>query len=288
MGQTFLDDLLTHKRSPEHRTEIAIAPNVSCGGNKLMLVAGPCAVESEEQMQECADVLSKAPVQALRGGVFKPRTSPYTFQGMGEEGLQILAETGKQHSMPVIAEVMSAKQLEEAHDSLDVLQIGSRNMQNFELLKEVSLVRKPVLLKRGLAATIEEFLMAAEYIMAGGNHNVILCERGIRSFDSMTRNVLDLGAVAVLKQMTHLPVIVDPSHAAGRCELIADLARAAVACGADGLMIECHPQPKKSVSDARQALSLQEMSELVKSLAAVAAAVGREVSVAPSEAVVSQ
>jgi 3-deoxy-7-phosphoheptulonate synthase len=266
-----LDDLLAHKRSPEHRTEIVITPNVSCGGNRLMLVAGPCAVESEEQMQECGDVLSKAPVQALRGGVFKPRTSPYTFQGMGEEGLQILSETGKQHGMPVIAEVMSAKQLEEAYDSLDVLQIGSRNMQNFELLKEVSQVRKPVLLKRGLAATIEEFLMAAEYIMAGGNHNVILCERGIRSFDSMTRNVLDLGAVAVLKQMTHLPVIVDPSHAAGRCELIA----------------ECHPTPKKSISDARQALSLQEMSELVKSLAAVAAAIGREVSVPSPEAVLS-
>lgn len=253
-----------------------------------MLVAGPCAVESEEQMQACGEVLSKAPVQALRGGVFKPRTSPYTFQGLGEEGLQILAETGKQHGMPVIAEVMSAKQLEEAHDSLDVLQIGSRNMQNFELLKEVSLTRKPVLLKRGLAATIEEFLLAAEYIMAGGNHNVILCERGIRSFDSMTRNVLDLGAVAVLKQMTHLPVIVDPSHAAGRCELIADLARAAVACGADGLMIECHPAPKKSISDARQALSLSEMSELVKSLAAVAAAVGREVSVTFAETTSAQ
>lgn len=283
-----MDDLLTHKRSPEHRTEIAISPNVSCGGNRLMLVAGPCAVESEEQMMVCGDVLSKAPVQALRGGVFKPRTSPYTFQGLGEEGLQILADTGKQHGMPVIAEVMSAKQLEEAHDSLDVLQIGSRNMQNFELLKEVSLARKPVLLKRGLAATIEEFLMAAEYIMAGGNHQVILCERGIRSFDSMTRNVLDLGAVAVLKQMTHLPVIVDPSHAAGRCELIADLARAAVACGADGLMIECHPTPKKSISDARQALSLTEMSELVKSLSAVAAAIGREVSVQPVETVATK
>jgi 3-deoxy-7-phosphoheptulonate synthase len=236
-------------------------------------------------MKECGEALSRAPVQALRGGVFKPRTSPYSFQGMGEEGLQILVESGKQHGLPVIAEIMSAKQLEDAYDSLDVLQIGSRNMQNFELLKEVSLVKKPVLLKRGFAATIEEFLMAAEYIMAGGNPNVILCERGIRSFDSMTRNVLDLGAVAVLKQMTHLPVIVDPSHAAGRCELIADLARAAVACGADGLMIECHPQPRKSVSDARQALSLAEMSELVKSLAAVAKAIGREVSVASEQVV---
>lgn len=283
-----MDYLLTHKRSPEHRTQIAISPTVTCGGNRLMLVAGPCAVESEEQMQEVGDVLSKAPVQALRGGVFKPRTSPYSFQGMGDEGLQILAETGKQHGLPVIAEIMSEKQLEEAYDSLDVLQIGSRNMQNFELLKEVSQVQKPVLLKRGLAATIEEFLMAAEYIMAGGNPNVILCERGIRSFDSMTRNVLDLGAVAVLRQMTHLPVIVDPSHAVGRCELIADLARAAVACGADGLMVECHPTPKKSISDARQALSLTEMSDLVKSLAAVAAAIGREVSVASAEPVISK
>lgn len=288
MGKSLLDNLLTQKRSPEHRTEIAISPRVSCGGNRLMLVAGPCSVESEEQMQECAEVLSKAPVQALRGGVFKPRTSPYSFQGLGEEGLQILSESGKQHGMPVIAEVMSAKQLEEAHDSLDVLQIGSRNMQNFELLKEVSQAKKPVLLKRGLAATIEEFLMAAEYIMAGGNQDVILCERGIRGFDSMTRNVLDLGAVAVLKQMTHLPVIVDPSHAAGRHELIADLARAAVACGADGVMIECHPQPRKSISDARQALSLEEMTELVKSLAAVAAAIGREVSVVSEQPIVAK
>jgi 3-deoxy-7-phosphoheptulonate synthase len=196
---------------------------------------------------------------------------------MGEAGLKILAQVRTATSMPVITEVMSVEQIPLVAKYADVLQVGSRNMQNFELLKALGSVKRPVLLKRGLSATIEETLMAAEYILSGGNANVILCERGIRSFDNFTRNVLDLGAVVALRQLTHLPVIVDPSHAAGKRELVADLARAAVACGADGLIIECHPEPEKSVSDARQALSLEDMIELVNSIVPIAHAVGRTV-----------
>lgn len=273
------DELLTARKDSDHQSEIGIAPGVVVGGKQLLIIAGPCAVEDKEQMEKTAKACDAAPVQVLRGGVFKPRTSPYAFQGLGVEGLKILKDAGKRHGLPVIAEIMSEEQLHASLDYLDVLQIGSRNMQNFELLKSVALVQKPVMLKRGLSATLEEFLLAAEYIVSGGNPNVILCERGIRSFDQATRNVLDLGAVAVLKRLTHLPVVVDPSHATGRNELVGDLARAAVAVGADGIMVEAHPEPAKSVSDARQALSLEELHELVPSLAAVAAAVGRSVKV---------
>lgn len=273
------DELLTQRKDSGHKTEIAIAPGVSVGGKQLLLIAGPCSVESERQMEKSASACADAPVQVLRGGVFKPRTSPYAFQGLGLEGLRILSETGKRHGLPVIAEIMSSEQLDVAVEYLDVLQIGSRNMQNFELLKVVAKVQKPVMLKRGLSATLEEFLLAAEYIVSGGNPNVILCERGIRSFDQSTRNVLDLGAVAVLKRMTHLPIIVDPSHATGRNELVSDLARASVAVGADGIMVEAHPDPANSVSDARQAISLEELSNLVQSLASIASAVGRSIKV---------
>jgi 3-deoxy-7-phosphoheptulonate synthase len=196
---------------------------------------------------------------------------------MGIEGLEILADVSRRYGLPVVTEVMSIAQIEPVVTSADMLQVGSRNMQNFELLKAIGQAGKPVLLKRGLSATIEEFVMAAEYIVSHGNPDVVLCERGIRSFDNYTRNVLDLGAVAALKQLTHLPVIVDPSHAVGKRELVAPLAKAAVACGADGLIVECHPQPEKSVSDARQALSLPDMVDLVASLRAVAAAVGRSI-----------
>jgi 3-deoxy-7-phosphoheptulonate synthase len=196
---------------------------------------------------------------------------------MGEEGLKILAEVRSRYNMPVVTEVMTISQIEVVAAHADMLQVGSRNMQNFDLLKALGQAGKPILLKRGLAATIEEFVMAAEYILSHGNPDVVLCERGIRSFDNYTRNVLDLGAVAALKQITHLPVIVDPSHAVGKRELVAPVARAAVACGADGLIIECHPEPEKSVSDARQALSLEDMVDLVDSLKPVAAAVGRSI-----------
>src|SRR5271163_3740438 len=253
---------LAIKQNLEHRTRVKVGSSAVCGGEELLIVGGPCSVESLDQMMTVAETLKMAPIQALRGGVFKPRTSPYAFQGMGQEGLEILRQVRLASNVPVITEIMSTEHLTMTEEHADVLQIGSRNMQNFELLKAVGKASKPVLLKRGLSATIEEFVLAAEYIMAHGNLQVILCERGIRSYDNYTRNVLDLGAVVALKQMCHLPVLVDPSHACGRREMVADLARAAIACGADGLLIECHPDPDRSVSDARQTISLEAMLDL--------------------------
>lgn len=269
------DAKLTTKTPQQTRSQISLSDTVTIGGHDLVIIGGPCAVESLAQMEAVAEALAVAPVQGIRGGVYKPRTSPYAFQGMGQEGLEILDTIRRRYHVPVVTEVMAIAQIEAVAAHADVLQIGSRNMQNFDLLKALGTVDKPVILKRGLAATLEEFVMAAEYILSHGNSQVILCERGIRSFDPYTRNVLDLGAVVALKQITHLPVMVDPSHAAGKRELVADLARGAVACGADGLLIECHPEPEKSVSDARQALSLADMVDLVHSLRPVAAAVGR-------------
>ncbi|MDE5122946.1 MAG: 3-deoxy-7-phosphoheptulonate synthase [Trichodesmium sp. St19_bin1] len=266
---------LASKFHSEDQTVVNISGQTTVGGADFLIIGGPCTVESMEQMTAVANKLITAPVQMLRGGVYKPRTSPYSFQGLGIEGLKILASVRQRYNIPVVTEVMSIPQIESVVTYADMLQIGSRNMQNFELLKAVGKTSKPVMLKRGLAATIEEFLMAAEYILSHGNPNVVLCERGIRSFDSYTRNVLDLSAVAALKQLTHLPVIVDPSHAVGKRELVPSLAKAAVACGADGLMVECHPMPEESVSDARQALSLEDMLELVESLRPIASAVGR-------------
>lgn len=268
---------LAAKTHDRHQSVISLSDTVTVGGNTLLIVGGPCSVESLAQMEAIASRLATAPVQALRGGVYKPRTSPYAFQGMGQEGLEILAAVRDRYGLPVITEVMAIAQIDEVAAHADVLQIGSRNMQNFDLLKAVGSVQKPVVLKRGLAATLEEFVMAAEYILSHGNPHVILCERGIRSFDTYTRNVLDLGAVVALKQLTHLPVIVDPSHAAGKRELVADLAKAAIACGADGIMVECHPTPEQSISDARQTLSLEAMVTLVQELRAIASAVGRTI-----------
>ena len=258
------------------QTIVKVTDKVRIGGKDLIIIGGPCAVESSAQMEQVASHLVNS-VQALRGGVYKPRTSPYSFQGLGEEGLQIFAHIRERYNLPVVTEVMSISQIETVAAYADMLQIGSRNMQNFDLLKALGQAGKPILLKRGLAATIEEFINAAEYILSHGNPDVVLCERGIRSFDNYTRNVLDLGAVAALKQLTHLPVIVDPSHAVGKRELVAPLAKAAIACGADGLIIECHPEPEKSVSDARQALSLEDMVQLVKSLKPVAEAIGKRI-----------
>jgi 3-deoxy-7-phosphoheptulonate synthase len=266
---------LASQSHPHHQTIVKVSEKVSFGGKELVIIGGPCTVESLEQMETVAEKLSAGTVQALRGGVYKPRTSPYAFQGMGEEGLKILAAVRSRYNIPVVTEVMSISQIEAIAQNADMLQVGSRNMQNFDLLKALGQAGKPILLKRGLAATIEEFVMAAEYILSHGNPNVVMCERGIRSFDNYTRNVLDLAAVAALKQITHLPVIVDPSHAVGKRELVAAMAKAAIACGADGLIIECHPEPEKSVSDARQALSLEDMVNLVDSLKLVATAVGR-------------
>ena len=270
-----LDAKLVTKSQSEHQTVVKLSEQIAVGGQEVVVIGGPCSVESLEQMEQIARSLSTVSVHVLRGGVYKPRTSPYAFQGLGIDGLRILASMREQYGLPIVTEVMSIAQIEPVCAYADMLQIGSRNMQNFELLKALGNVKKPILLKRGLAATIEEFVMAAEYIMAHGNPNVVLCERGIRSFDSFTRNVLDLGAVVALKQLTHLPVIVDPSHAAGKRELVPDLARAAIACGADGLIIECHPVPEASVSDARQALSLEAMTQLVNSLVPIAQAIGR-------------
>lgn len=271
------DAALTLKTGPAHRTTLTLAPNVTVGGDTLLIVGGPCTVETPQQMDQVARALAAAPVQGIRGGVYKPRTSPYAFQGLGEAGLQILADLRQRFRVPVISEVMAISQIPAMAAHVDVLQVGSRNMQNFDLLKALGSIPNPVLLKRGLAATVEELVMAAEYIISHGNPNVMLCERGIRSFDTYTRNVLDLGAVVALKQLTHLPVMVDPSHAAGKRELVPDLARAAIAAGADGLIIECHPVPDQSVSDARQALSLEAMVALVDSLRPIAAALGRQI-----------
>ena len=277
------DAKLVAKGHTEHISEIEIAPdlagpygaNPTVGGQDLFIIGGPCSIESMAQMEAIAQ--AKLPIQGVRGGIYKPRTSPYAFQGLGDVGLDILSAIRHRYALPVITEVMAIHQIEKLVPHADVLQVGSRNMQNFDLLKALGEVKKPILLKRGLAATVKEFVMAAEYIASHGNPNVILCERGIRSFDSYTRNVLDLGAVVALKQITHLPVLVDPSHASGKRELVAPLARAAIAAGADGLIIECHPEPDKSVSDARQTISLEAMATLIKSLIPIAAAVGRTI-----------
>ncbi|HEY9300813.1 MAG TPA: 3-deoxy-7-phosphoheptulonate synthase [Phormidium sp.] len=265
---------LASQTESNQQTIVKLSDDVRIGGKDLVIIGGPCAVESLAQMEQVASHLVNS-VQALRGGVYKPRTSPYSFQGLGEEGLKIFTQIRERYNLPVVTEVMSISQIETVAAYADMLQIGSRNMQNFDLLKALGQAGKPILLKRGLAATIEEFINAAEYILSHGNPDVILCERGIRSFDNYTRNVLDLGAVAALKQLTHLPVIVDPSHAVGKRELVAPLAKAAIACGADGLIIECHPEPEKSVSDARQALSLDDMVQLVKTIKPVAESVGK-------------
>jgi 3-deoxy-7-phosphoheptulonate synthase len=245
------------------------------GGRALALIAGPCSVEGRDMLLETAAAVSLAGATALRGGAFKPRSSPYAFQGMGEEGLRLLGEARARTGLPVVTEVMDTRQVELVAEHVDVLQVGARNMQNFSLLSELGRVRRPVLLKRGLSATLKELLMAAEYVMAQGNRDVILCERGIRTFETATRNTLDVGAIAVLKTETHLPVIVDPSHAGGRASLVAPLSFAAIAAGADGLIVEVHPDPASALSDGDQSITLPAFAELVDRLDAFAVAAGR-------------
>lgn len=271
------------KKHDAHRTGVRLSDTVVLGDPATVaVVAGPCAVESAEQLQEISETLLKLGIGSLRGGVFKPRTSPYSFQGLREEGLKLLGALRQKTGLAIVTEVMCPSQIEAALEHADCLQVGARNMQNFDLLKALGRQPKPVLLKRGLSATLEEFLMAAEYVLAEGNPNVILCERGIRSFDpASTRNVLDLASVALLKELTHLPVMVDPSHATGRRSLVIPAARAAVAVGADGITVEVHPTPEKSVSDAMQALSLQDLAQLVVELQPVALAVGRQLAARP-------
>lgn len=240
--------------------------NVSIGGKHLTVMAGPCAVESSEQIFETARRVKQAGAHILRGGAFKPRTSPYSFQGLGEEGLVMLAEAGAENGLPVITEVVSPRDIEVVSRYADILQVGARNMQNFTLLRELGQAAKPVLLKRGISATVEEWLMAAEYIMAEGNYEVILCERGIRTYETATRNTLDLSAVALVKQLSHLPVIVDPSHATGQSKLVAPMSKAALAAGADGLIIEVHPNPAEAMSDGPQSLTPQDFAALMAEL----------------------
>ncbi|HWI60735.1 MAG TPA: 3-deoxy-7-phosphoheptulonate synthase [Symbiobacteriaceae bacterium] len=236
------------------------------GSGRPVIIAGPCSVESEEQILAAARAVKTAGATALRGGAFKPRTSIHSFQGLGEEGLRLLAAASAETGLPVVTEVMDAAQIDLVAEYADVLQIGSRNMQNFTLLKEVGRAGKPVLLKRGLAATVAEWLAAAEYITASGNQQVILCERGIRTFETSTRNTLDLGSAVLARNMSGLPVIADPSHAAGRRDLIAPLSRAALAAGLDGLMIEVHPQPEAALSDKEQQLDLEAFAQLMRAL----------------------
>ena len=247
----------------------------SFGGNGLTVIAGPCSVESREMLVSTARTVSKAGATMLRGGAYKPRTSPYAFQGLGVEALKLLAEVRAETGMPVVTEVMDTRQVDLVAEHADMMQVGARNMQNFALLAELGRVRRPVLLKRGLSATIKELLMAAEYIMANGNHDVVLCERGIRTYETATRNTLDIAAIPVLKRETHLPVIVDPSHAGGDAALVAPLAFAAIAAGADGLIVEVHPDPEHALSDGDQSLAPVAFASMMRSLEAFAAAAGR-------------
>ncbi|SHE58061.1 3-deoxy-D-arabinoheptulosonate-7-phosphate synthase [Desulfacinum infernum DSM 9756] len=268
---------LVSREFKEENTRIRIGRQVEVGGEAVPIIAGPCAVEGRQVLDEIADALHAMGIPMLRGGAFKPRTSPYSFQGLGELALKYMSDVRERTGMPIVTEVMDPRDLLLVYKYADVLQIGTRNMQNFRLLTEVGQVDKPVILKRGMSATIKEFLMSAEYIVSHGNDKVILCERGIRTFESETRNTLDLSAVPLLKKLTHLPVVVDPSHALGRTDLIPAMACAAVAAGADGLMLEVHVRPQEALSDGAQSLTPQAMEELLERLEPVARAVGRRI-----------
>lgn len=283
LGYEYVDDVI-RVEEPYKRASRAFHPedtvisigNTTIGGKQLAVIAGPCSVETPEQITEVARDIKEAGATMLRGGAFKPRTSPYSFQGLGKKGLDMLCTAGKTVGLPVVTEIMSADKIDAfLEDNVDIIQIGARNMQNFDLLKAVGKLNKPILLKRGLCATIEEWLMSAEYIMSEGNHNVILCERGIRTFETYTRNTLDLSAVLAVKKLSHLPVIVDPSHAAGKRWMVEGLAKAAVAVGADGVMIEVHNNPDKAWCDGAQSITPAMFSDLMQSLRQLAPLVGR-------------
>jgi len=265
---------LVSREVKEEDTIIDIG-GVKLGGPEIVVMAGPCSVESRNQVLEAAHAVKAAGAKILRGGAFKPRTSPYEFQGLAEEGLKLLALAREQTGLKVVTEVMDVENLAMVADYADILQIGARNMQNFSLLRRLGEVKKPILLKRGPAATIKEWLMAAEYVVAGGNYQVALCERGIRTFETMTRNTLDLNAVPVLKALTHLPVVVDPSHGIGLRRHVAAMARAGIAAGADAIIVEVHPQPDKALSDGHQSLTPAEFEALMKQARVIAGAVGR-------------
>ena len=268
---------LVSREFKEESSVIKIREGVEIGSGRIAIIAGPCSIESEKQIEKVAKKVKEAGACILRGGAFKPRSSPYTFQGLGEEALKMLKSVSEEFDIPTATEVMDTRDVALVAKYADILQIGARNMQNFNLLKEVGQTKKPIILKRGLSATIKELLMSAEYILSEGNFNVILCERGIRTFEEFTRNTLDLSAVPSIKMLSHLPVIVDPSHACGKRGLVAPLSKAAVACGADGLLIEVHPNPQEALSDGSQQLLPDNFAELVKELRGIAKAVGRQI-----------
>ncbi|MGI5911634.1 MAG: 3-deoxy-7-phosphoheptulonate synthase [Syntrophomonadaceae bacterium] len=270
------NNMLVSRKNKQADTLIEVKGCI-IGGERIAVVAGPCAIESMEILKETAFRVRGSGAAFLRGGAYKPRTSPYSFQGLGEEGLKILARVGEDMNMPVITEIIDSENIQLISDYSDIIQVGTRNMHNFALLRKLGKIKKPVVLKRGLAASIEEWLLAAEYILAGGNEQVILCERGIRTSESWTRNTLDLSAVALVKELSHLPVLVDPSHATGIRRLVCPMAKAALAAGADGVMVEVHPQPDKALSDGDQSLTPKEFSRLMKEIEPVARAVGRRI-----------
>jgi 3-deoxy-7-phosphoheptulonate synthase len=256
--------------------------DVRVGGDEVIVMAGPCSAETDEQTMTTAAAVKRAGAKILRGGAFKPRSSPYSFQGLGEEGLQMLRRAGDAHDLPVVSEVMDVSQIELVGRYADMYQVGARNMQNFTLLRELGHVKKPVLLKRGISATIEEWLLSAEYILAGGNPDVILCERGIRTFETATRNTFDISAIPVVKKLSHLPIVADPSHGAGRRDMVAPMARAAVAAGADGLIIEVHNDPDHALSDGAQSMFPGQFDRLMAELRIIAPAIGRSICLEPT------
>jgi 3-deoxy-7-phosphoheptulonate synthase len=258
-------------------TIVKLRNRVSIGGNDVVVMAGPCSVESREQLFAIAEIVAKAGARLLRGGAFKPRSSPYSFQGLGEDGLKLLKEAGDKFGLLVISEVMEISQIPLMESYVDIYQVGARNMQNFNLLRELGKARKPVMLKRGIAATIEEMLLSAEYIMAGGNYEIILCERGIRTFETYTRNTLDISAIPIVHKLSHLPITADPSHGTGRRDKVSPMARAAVAAGADAVIVEVHHQPDKALSDGAQSLYPEQFAKLMDELRMIAPAVGRKI-----------
>jgi 3-deoxy-7-phosphoheptulonate synthase len=251
--------------------------NIEIGGPRVVVMAGPCSIESKQQIECVAEAVARAGATVIRGGAFKPRSSPYSFQGLGEEGLKLMRAAADRNGLLVVSEVMDQTQIPLIAGYSDILQVGARNMQNFNLLKELGKARTPVLLKRGISATIEELLLSAEYIMAGGNYDVILCERGIRTFETITRNTMDLSAIPVVKKLSHLPIVADPSHATGRRNMVVPMARAAVAAGADGLIVEVHPDPDRALSDGAQSLHLEQFSEMMRQLRMISQAVDRTI-----------
>ncbi len=256
---------------------IPLGKGVSIGGPQVVVMAGPCSIESAEQIETVAAQVASQGAKVLRGGAFKPRTSPYSFQGLGKKGLELMRRAADQHGLLVVSEVMDQTQIPMMLEYVDVLQVGARNMQNYYLLKELGKVAKPILLKRGISATIEELLLSAEYIMSGGNYNIVLCERGIRTFESYTRNTLDVSAIPVVKKLSHLPIVADPSHGTGRRDKVPPMARAAVAAGADGLLVEVHHDPERALSDGAQSLYPDQFEQLMKELRMIAPAVGRTI-----------